>query len=127
MQVVNVPSHRAANRKLQFQHRKANELFSFHAPRRLLWTEADSKGNDVRVSAIEAYFAPEARYLKGIKLIYGEVLERSAGPCEGLVSTLRLAPTEKIGAMSVDSRRGDTASLVVCSDKPEELWSHPTS
>lgn len=115
VQTVTVPSLRAGNRTLTFH--TTPEL---HDLRRFLWTEVDREGNDVRLSAIEAYFAPD--HLSGLRFAYGGQVERSVGHCEGELATLRLAPGEKIRAMAVDLQSENGHVLVVCLKTPVPLY-----
>lgn len=110
VQIVNVPSSREGTRSLRFHSSPPLEHRAIHDARRFLWTDTDSEGKEVPLSAIEAFF--QEKHLGGLKFVYGTV-ERIVGECCGERGSICLGPTESITAIDVNmgSLMGDVLSV----------------
>lgn len=70
-----------------------------HDLRGFLWTDFDSRGNEVPLSSITVFF--DTTDLTGLIFMYGAGAGRRIGLCEGEMTCVKLGPGEVIVRMRV--------------------------
>ena len=114
--IFNAPSDRARGRKLVLHpvSRFSERMYAGYETRKFFWTDVGGDGNRARLTAVEAYFT-KGELLSGLRFVYGDgSAGKEVGVCSGERAVLCLGPTEKIGAIDVDTEPLTPQVLVVC-------------
>lgn len=116
MEIPRARTPRYDGNPLQFELPMGWEPRTVHDLRRLLWVEVDRQGDEVPLSAVQAFFDAEKR-LTGVRLVYSADVEREIGICVGELVSASLGEHEVPVAMEADIRLGPGISgsiIVVC-------------
>lgn len=114
LEVLRARTPRYDGRHLQFEPDMRWEPRGLHDLRRLLWIEMDRQGNEVPLSAMQAFFGAE-KHLTGIRFVYNADIQRAVGVCSGERAAVSLGADEVPVAMDLDIRRtpGAPGNIIV--------------